>query len=366
MNKRNGGIDLLRCLAMLMVLVLHLFNHGGVISALAQGSTGYNVANLIYTLCFCAVNCYALISGYVGVTARHRWRNILQHWLVVVFYAVLLALVMPVIRPDVTRRPLIAAFFPVIHRYYWYFTAYFALFFLMPLLNKGVRAMTRAEAKRLVLSILTVFSGLSILPYINLQNSFAVEDIFQLGSGLSLMWLMVMYIVGACVKVHGLGRSISAWKLAAGLAVSVLAAWCFKLVVEQDVPLPTRDLLDANTLLYYQSPAMVIAGLCLLLLFARCETLPEVPGRIVRFVAPSAFSVYLIHEHSMVRSGLISGRFSTFAADAPLVMVGKVLLCAALIYVACIPLDLVRRLLFRLLHLRQGIDWAADRLHGAG
>lgn len=366
MNKRNEGIDLLRCLAMLMVLVLHLFNHGGVNRALTQGSTGYNLAYLIYTLCFCSVNCYALISGYVGVTARHRWRNILQHWLVVVFYAVLLALVMPVIRPDVARRPLIAAFFPVIHRYYWYFTAYFALFFLMPLLNKGVKAMTRAEARRLVLSILAVFSGLSILPYINLLNSFATEDIFLLGNGLSLLWLMVMYIVGACVKVHDLGKSISAWKLAAGLAVSVLAAWCFKLVVEQDVPLPTRDLLDANTLRYYQSPAMVIASLCLLLLFSRRQTLPTIPGRIVRFIAPSAFSVYLIHEHSMVRSGLISGQFSTLAADAPLVMIGKVLLCAVLIYMVCILLDLARRMLFRLLHVRQGIDWAADRLHSAG
>lgn len=29
MNKRNKGIDLLRCAAMLMITVLHVLNHGG-------------------------------------------------------------------------------------------------------------------------------------------------------------------------------------------------------------------------------------------------------------------------------------------------------------------------------------------------
>ena len=365
MNKRNEGIDLLRCLSMLMVVVLHLFNHGGVNSALTKGSTGYNASYLVYILFLCAVNCYALISGYVGVTARHRWRNILSHWLVVVFYAVLLTLVVPLVVPDVAVRPLIAACTPVIHRFYWYFTAYFALFFLMPLLNKGVLAMSRSEAKRMVLSVVAVFSVLATLPLINLSSSFTVTDVFQLNDGLSVIWLAVMYIVGASIKVHGFGTDIPSWKLWLGVIVSTLAAWMFKLVVEQDVPLPTRELLDANALRYNFSPTMVVSGCCLLLLFSRWRTLPVCAGKAVRWAAPSAFSVYLIHEHSMVRSGLISGRYAAFAADAPLLLIGKVLGCAVLIYVACTLLDAGRRLLFRLLHLQQAIDWAAARVHAA-
>lgn len=362
MNKRNEGLDLLRCLSMLMVVVVHLFGHGGLISALKPDVTAYNMATLVYTLFFCAVNCYALISGYVGVTARHRYRTLAQHWLVAAFWAVVLTLTVPLIRPDAAQRPLIAAFFPVIHRQYWYFTAYFALFFLMPLFNKGVTALTRAEAKRLVIGVLAVISGLSVLPYINLKSAFIAEDIFHLNSGMSLMWLAVMYIVGACVKAHGLCKDIAPWKLWAALAASVLTAWCFKLTVEQKIAPATRGLIDSNVLLYYHSPAMVIAALSLLLLFARIRTLPPRAGQVVRFIAPSAFSVYLIHEHSMVRSGLISGQLAPLAQDATPVMLGKVLLGAVLVYLGCLLLDLLRRLLFRLLHVRQLIDRAADCL----
>ena len=362
MNKRNEGLDLLRCLLMLMVVVVHLFNHGGLITALIPDITTYNMAVLVYTVFFCAVNCYALISGYVGVTARHRYRTLAQHWLVVAFWAILLTLVVPLIRPDATRRPLIAAFFPVIHRQYWYFTGYFALFFLMPLINRGVTAMTRAEAKRTVIGVLAVISCLSVLPYINLKSAFIAEDIFHLNSGMSLMWLAVMYVVGACVKAHGLGRDIAPWKLWAALAASALTAWCFKLTVEQKIAPETRELIDPNVLLYYHSPAMVIAALSLLLLFARRRTLPPRLGRVVRFIVPSAFSIYLIHEHSMVRSGLIAGQLAPLAGDAPLLMLLKVLLGAVLIYLACLLLDLLRRGLFRLLHVRQLIDLAADRL----
>ena len=103
MNKRNEGLDLLRCLSMLMIAVVHLFGHGGVLGALTPGSTGYNLSALVYTLVFCAVNCYALISGYVGVTARHRCRSLAYHWLVVVFWGVVLALIVPLIRLDAAQ-----------------------------------------------------------------------------------------------------------------------------------------------------------------------------------------------------------------------------------------------------------------------
>ncbi|MBR6668219.1 MAG: acyltransferase family protein [Clostridia bacterium] len=67
MKKRNEGIDLLRCLAMLMVVVLHVLNHGGILESSARGMPVYNAAWLLRAAGTCAVNCYALISGYVGV-----------------------------------------------------------------------------------------------------------------------------------------------------------------------------------------------------------------------------------------------------------------------------------------------------------
>ena len=73
MEQRNRGIDLLRMTAMWMVVILHILNKGGVLAAAAPLSAGQGTARLLETAAYCAVNCYGLISGYVGVQRRFRY-----------------------------------------------------------------------------------------------------------------------------------------------------------------------------------------------------------------------------------------------------------------------------------------------------
>lgn len=84
-NKRNYGIDCLRIVSMIMVAVLHVVGLGGVLSALESSPTWYNIVWLIRVAAYCAVDCYALISGYVGVFAKHKYSNYIVLWLNVAF-----------------------------------------------------------------------------------------------------------------------------------------------------------------------------------------------------------------------------------------------------------------------------------------
>lgn len=88
MERRNYGIDLLRMLAMWMVIILHILNKGGVLSAAAPLSAGYEAAKLLEAGAYCAVNCYGLISGYVGVQHRFQYSGAIALWLRVTFYTV--------------------------------------------------------------------------------------------------------------------------------------------------------------------------------------------------------------------------------------------------------------------------------------
>lgn len=361
MNKRNQGIDLFRCVAMLMVVMLHVLNHGGVLSATKPNTPMYSAAWLLHALGFCAVNCYALVSGYVGVGTEFRYRRIIPMWLQVTFYSVLITLLFAVISPElVDSNRVISSFFPVIHRTYWYFTMYFALFFLMPLFNHGIRALTQETAKKLLIGLLAVFSILGAAPYFNLLGMVITEDIFMLGEGFSVMWLALMYIVGGCIAHFGLGRRVPAWKLWAGFFACALAAWLFKLTVQTSESAQLKSMVEEDALLYYPSPLMAGAAVCLLLLFSRLETLPRMPGRVVKFFAPAAFSVYLIHEHPLVRSEAISGRFAAFTALSPGGMLLRVAVVSIGIFLLCGCIDQLRLLLFRLVKVRQLVDRIAD------
>lgn len=361
MKKRHEGIDLLRCTAMLMIIVLHIMNHGGILRTAVVGTTSYHGAWLMESAAYCAVNCYALITGYICIKTEHRYRRIVPLWLQVAFYSVVIALVQPLLLPGADRTPLLAALTPVIHHRYWYFTCYFGLFFLMPLINKGVLAMSRREAAQLLISLFLVFSVMSVLPYFNLLKSVKTEDVFGLGGGYSVLWLALMYVAGACIRLHGFGREIKGWMLLTGYSACVLVSWLFKLFATEDAPETLKPLLDSNALLYYPNLLTVIAAVCLLLLFSRLRELPPLTGKLVRLAAPSTFAIYLIHEHAAVRSGLIYKRFASLAADPPLTLCAKVFLIAVLIFLTGVLIDLGRRYLFRLLRVEQAVDALADR-----
>lgn len=75
-KKRNSGIELLRIIAMFSIVVLHIVGIGGINNAYPLHSAGYAAALLLRSVTFCSVNCYALISGYVGCTGR---KNAAKH-----------------------------------------------------------------------------------------------------------------------------------------------------------------------------------------------------------------------------------------------------------------------------------------------
>ncbi|MBQ4600628.1 MAG: hypothetical protein IJB17_03245 [Oscillospiraceae bacterium] len=70
-HDRHYGIDLLRVVAMYMVVVLHVIGKGGVASAVQEPGLSFGALWFLEVGAYCAVNCYALISGYVGVNGRY-------------------------------------------------------------------------------------------------------------------------------------------------------------------------------------------------------------------------------------------------------------------------------------------------------
>ena len=84
MIKRNFGIDLLKITAIFMVVILHTNGHGGILFSPSLTYTqenffysNYSIVWLIEYLAYCAVNCYALITGYFYWNKKF---NIINSW----------------------------------------------------------------------------------------------------------------------------------------------------------------------------------------------------------------------------------------------------------------------------------------------
>ena len=133
-TKRNYGIDLLRMVSMFLIVILHTLGHGGLLNALEVNSLAYHLAWILETAAYCAVNCYAMISGYVGWRGRLKVSNLLILWVQVAFYCLIFKLAEGwVTGAPITFDLILEGLTPVSGNAYWYFTAYCGMFFFAPL-----------------------------------------------------------------------------------------------------------------------------------------------------------------------------------------------------------------------------------------
>ena len=78
MKTRNYGIDFLRMISMIMIVMLHTLGHGGILRSVSFLSVHYQIAWLLEVIAFGAVNTYAMISGFVSVDSHFRQHELFR------------------------------------------------------------------------------------------------------------------------------------------------------------------------------------------------------------------------------------------------------------------------------------------------
>lgn len=152
MKTRNYGIDFLRMISMIMIVMLHTLGHGGILRSVSFLSVHYQIAWLLEVIAFGAVNTYAMISGFVSVDSHFKISNILILWLQVLFYGILINTVFFFLLPESRNTSgWIQALFPVTRKEYWYFTAYAGVFFSLPIHQSDVSESLRKADKNFIL-----------------------------------------------------------------------------------------------------------------------------------------------------------------------------------------------------------------------
>ena len=350
-SERNHGIDLLRIVSMFMVLLLHILGHGGVLKATAPGTPQNTAAWTLETLAYCAVNCYALISGYVGIRGKYKYSNFALIWLQTVFYTLIITTLffafsdVPLVKGSFTR-----ALLPVKSSSYWYLTAYACMFFFIPALNTLVNSLQKKQAFAIVITVIVLFTVLSTFAKSELL-SFKVNDLFVTSGGYSPLWLCLLYIIGAF---------ISKYQDSFKIKPIICFALYFLLSV---ITLLEKLFVKKSVLINYTSPTVLFCAILLLIGFSQLKC--KFGKKIISFFAPLSFSVYLIHENSLVRNEFITERFSKLASFSALKLIICVVFAAAVIYIVCSAIDLIRHYLFKGLKLKARLSKLEDRLtHG--
>lgn len=341
---RNYGIDFLRILSMLFVLLLHILKHGGILANLEKFSLAYNIAWFVEICAFCAVNCYALISGFFGYSSKQKYSNIINLYFQTAFYAVLATGIFYVMNPDeIGKRAFIKAVFPFGFNVYWYFTAYFCMFFFIPFMNKILEVCDFKQLTGLVSASIIFFS---IIPLI------FKSDVYFTNNGYTVLWVSVLYIIGGYIRKYELHKKISNIKCILLYFGAVLVTFGQKVITEYVKFIVDGKTVNEGLFIKYTSPTMVICAVSLLCLFAKVD-FKDGMKKLTAIFSPFAFSVYLIHTAPFVWSKVMKNRFVTFAEFNPIVMILVVFATAIGIFALCSLIDFVRVQLFKMFRIKE-------------
>lgn len=344
MSKRNYGIDFLRIISMLMVVMLHVLLQGGILDSCTRFSFNYEFAWFLETACICAVNCYALISGFVGIDAQFKYSNIVYLWLQVLFCRVLVAGFFFIFIPgSVTIAELIKAFFPILFSQHWYFNAYLGMFFFIPCFNHIVNTFPKKQIQGLMFIIILLFSFLPTLRRV---------DYFCLSNGYSTLWLSLLYLMGAYIKKFQIYKLFSPLKAFLIYFLCIFLSWSSKLFIELSAELLFNKYQKGVLLITYTSPTILFAAIALLLCFSSLDFSSR-GQRIIAFLAPLSFSVYLIHTHPLVWDFIMSNRFAAFSAFSPVKFIIFTISTVFCIYLLCSFSDLLRFSIFKKIKIKQ-------------
>lgn len=331
-TNREYGIDIARILAMFFVCVLHMgaWHGGGVKYAPTTGD--YTAAVLFWSLAFVGVNLFMMISGYLGICRIWKFKSLFRLWLQVVFYLMGGFLIVYLQTGSCLRADLLFnKLFPIpFANAYWYFTAYAGAFFFFPYLNKGFLVLTKQEREKLLLTLFVVIC------LFGLFNK-------HVWGGLNAVWMLVMYLAGAYLKLHPL-QLRARHLLLIYIAGSLIGGALFmldehlKMHTAHDIPIPG---------LSYTSPFVVCASVAC---FALCTRLqPQAPWlrKAIVAVAPLTFAVYLIQSHPMLAAYIhyfcrISSRYTHYHWWHTPVL-------AILLFIVCIGIDYLRLRLFTII-----------------
>ena len=341
---RNYGIDFLRILSMLFVLLLHILKHGGILANLEKFSLAYNIAWFVEICAFCAVNCYALISGFFGYSSKQKYSNIINLYFQTAFYAVLATGIFYIMNPDeIGKRAFIKAVFPFGFNVYWYFTAYFCMFFFIPFMNKILEVCDFKQLTGLVSASIIFFS---IIPLI------FKSDVYFTNNGYTVLWVSVLYIIGGYIRKYELHKKISNIKCILLYFGAVLVTFGQKVITEYVKFIVDGKTVNEGLFIKYTSPTMVICAVSLLCLFAKVD-FKDGMKKLTAIFSPFAFSVYLIHTAPYVWSKVMKNRFVTFAEFNPIVMILVVFATAIGIFALCSLIDFVRVQLFKMFRIKE-------------
>ena len=182
MNERRSNIELLRCFAMLCIIVYHLLMY--VVLPAHPGESIYQALQIPLHI---GVPLFVLISGYFGI--RFSLRGLMRLFSKSYIYIVPLTLI-PSIIGGSSIKDVLKHLFPFGFYALWYLNVYLYLFLLSPIINRYIEGITKKQRVYLLL----------VLMFISVYIGNVTQGDPHLSDGKNIINFLLLYMIGNTIR----------------------------------------------------------------------------------------------------------------------------------------------------------------------
>ena len=284
--RRNSGIELLRIIAMLMIVAFHFVSHG---QYNTSGLHSYWL-ELFSSFGRAGVAIFFIITGYfIATQNKHNWKKVFNIIRPTWFYSLGFFVVVVIFRNGITvnfplSSEITKSFFPILTNAYWFISSYVILFLLSPIIKKALDAL---KDRDLILLITVLFVSSFCCQFFNLIVS--NENTAVMMPSIAIFCAIIGYAIKRFEsKVKGISWGITG--ALSALIVLAISPVIIHVLNSCGYNIPV-DLFN-----HVYSPACIVFSVSMFVIFSRLKFF----NRIINYIASLTLGVYLIHDNIFV------------------------------------------------------------------
>lgn len=340
-KKREANFELLRIIAMIMVITIHATLGSGIFVATEKYEFNYAFSVFLKSISTVAVNCYILLSGYFLCRSIIRAEKIFTIYLQTLYYSMfyfLLNLFFSLTDEYSTGELLLHSLFPV--SIYWFFMSYLMVLILSPFLNIIIQTMNR---KQFVLLLSILFFVVCVVPSCG-------YDLFHSYGFPKLLLFIELYFTGAFCRNYVMIKPEN-WKKPFRLLILFFSLTfllhLINFITNKRYGFRLFKCEEYHFVLNYG------IAVYLFLLFGCIRIHSKWLTNSILFLSPLTFGVYLFHENLYIRYYLWNHLFS-FKQYYTSYWFSLYLIATILtVYIFGSAFDYIRLILFQKLQIRE-------------
>lgn len=345
---RNSNIEILRIIAIAMVVISHYSEHGIWTQTIMGLNIGFNRFLLEMSLLGDIGSIiFVLISGYyLSNSSGVKYKKIIHLIFQVFFYSFLIYIIFVLMGlHSFSFNSLIKYALPLSHKVYWFASAYVILYLFHPYINKLLSTLSRKELLVFIATLLTIFS---IVPTITNYNFYGNE----------LIQFFTFYCIGAYLYKYpnnNLGRNKNDYKLLfMSILIIILSIVIFDLLGTKYIAYNTYSVYFMQR----TSPFAIAFGVALFSIFSRKKVYEN---KFINILGLLIFGVYLLSDNKLLRSYIWIDLFKSPQFIYKPTLILHMLFAVILTMIGCLIIEAIRKYIIEK-YLFRGLDKKIDQL----